>query len=425
MKVLLSHITGNPNSREAALALAEREWLSELHTTLCWKPSSWLDRWLPERWTKMLRRRAFPSEVLKCVRTHGMDEIVRLLVRDSPLPAARRWLAALLVARPNNLVFDAAVARSIKKGTECDAVYGYIDASLLTFRAAKARGLRCLYEIPTLYWRAKQHLLREETVNEPLWAMTLPSECENHAEQAQRDEELQLADVVVVPSEFVRQSLTEAPAFKGHVVVVPYGSPPEAIQGEERSTSQGDKQSSQGSALRVLFVGNLGQAKGLSYLAKAMGLLVPGTVELTLVGRRVTEQRCEPLEKLLREHQHIDGLPNAEVLELMAQYDVLVLPTLFEGMSLTVLEAMSQGLVVLTTIHSGYQGVMTDGREGFIIPIRDANAIADRLNYLAKHRAELATMKIAARALAKDLSAARYRAAVAAVVSQSLTGASL
>ena len=54
------------------------------------------------------------------------------------------------------------MARSIQRGADCDAVYGYIDASLLSFRAAKARGLRCFYEVPTIYWRTKQRLLRED-----------------------------------------------------------------------------------------------------------------------------------------------------------------------------------------------------------------------------------------------------------------------
>jgi glycosyltransferase involved in cell wall biosynthesis len=159
--------------------------------------------------------------------------------------------------------------------------------------------------------------------------------------------------------------------------------------------------------VRVLFVGNLTQAKGLSYLAEALQAL--RSVSLTIVGRRVNGTNCPALEAFLQSHRHIDGLPNNELMNLMRQHDVLVLPTLYEGMSLSVLEAMSQGLAVITTPHSGFEDVITDGVEGFIIPIRDAAQLADRLMFLAASPETLAKMKHKAAEKSRMLSTQEYR----------------
>jgi alpha-maltose-1-phosphate synthase len=172
--------------------------------------------------------------------------------------------------------------------------------------------------------------------------------------------------------------------------------------------------------LRALFVGNLGQAKGLSYLGEAMRMIPRDAVALTLIGKRVCIVHCAPLEAMLCEHHHINGLPQEGVLAAMPSYDVLVLPTLFEGMSLTVLEAMSQGLAVITSTQSGYLGVMQSGTQGFVIAPRDPRALADALMTLAQDRGALQAMKNAGLAMAARFSAASYRQRLAQLVADEI-----
>jgi glycosyltransferase involved in cell wall biosynthesis len=80
----------------------------------------------------------------------------------------------------------------------------------------------------------------------------------------------------------------------------------------------------------------------------------------------------------------------------MAEHDVLVFPSLAEGFGLVITEALSRGLPVITTPHTGGPDFMVDGREGFIVPIRDPDAIAERLARLAEDRDLLAAMSEAA-----------------------------
>jgi glycosyltransferase involved in cell wall biosynthesis len=209
---------------------------------------------------------------------------------------------------------------------------------------------------------------------------------------------LELSDTVIVASDFTRRTLQLAPTRELNVHVIPYGAPPVAPPLAPPPS---------GGKLRVLFVGALGQRKGLSYLLSAMRQ-VAGVAELTLLGRK-TSEACEPLNAATRAHRWIPSLPHHEVLAEMARHDVLVFPSLFEGFGLVLLEAMSGGLPVITTAHTAGPDFIREGVDGFIVPIRSAAAISEKLEVLAKDRELLAEMKRAARATADRCSWDGYR----------------
>jgi alpha-maltose-1-phosphate synthase len=56
-----------------------------------------------------------------------------------------------------------------------------------------------------------------------------------------------------------------------------------------------------------------------------------------------------------------------------------VLPTVFEGFGLVIVEAMAAGLPVITTAHSMGPDVVTNGKNGWIVPIRDSSSLKDRI----------------------------------------------
>ena len=68
-----------------------------------------------------------------------------------------------------------------------------------------------------------------------------------------------------------------------------------------------------------------------------------------------------------------------QVVRLLQQSDVFLLPSLSEGISNAVLEAMACGLPVVTTECGGMREVVTDGVEGFVVPVRDPEAMAGAL----------------------------------------------
>ncbi|WP_395734033.1 glycosyltransferase family 4 protein [Prosthecobacter sp.] len=403
MQILISHLTGNLNSSAAALAYAELSMLAEFHTTLV--VPAWM-RWLSVElgWKSGIsNRRLFPRSVRPMLRSHPMTELLRLACRSSA-----RLRNSRLGRNHGSLEqavqrFDAAVARSVAQSQGLQAVHAYMDTAEQTFRAARAQGIRTIYELPTPYWRFTHDIVVVEARSQPEWAMTLPVMDKNSEAMQRRDRELQLADVVLVPSELVRDSLKMAPPFPAQVHVVPYGCP-------ELQTPITRPPSTLASLhpLRVLYVGSLNQGKGLAYLAEAMNGLEE-LATLTVIGSRTSVAPCAALNRMLLEHRHLSGLSHEEVLTEMRQHDVLVLPTLYEGLALVLLESMACGLTVITTVHSGLAGLIENGQEGFIVPIRDATAIHDRLRQLARDAVLLQTMQQAAQAWSRVHSWQRYR----------------
>ena len=411
MQILLSHLTGNMNSCAAAQAYAEAGLLAEFHTTLV--VPSWLRRlsvglgWRNGIWN----RRLFPNQVLPMLRAHPILELLRLACRSSARLRHSRFGRRHGSLEQAVLRFDLAVSRVLVKRQGLRAVHAYMDTAEQTFLAARQRGIRTIYELPTPYWRFTRDMVAAEAECQPQWAMTLPVMDADSEAMQRRDRELQLADVVIVPSELVRDSLILAPPFQAQVLVVPYGCP-EPVQNSEFKV-----EILTAPRLRVLYVGSLNQGKGLAYLAEAMtGLEEVAT--LTVIGSRTSVTPCAALDRVLADHRHRSGLSHEEVLAEMRQHDVLVLPTLYEGLALVLLEAMACGLAVVTTTHSGLTGLIREGREGFIVPTRDAAAIHDRLWQLAGDAALLKTMQQAALAWSREHSWRRYREQLREVVLQ-------
>jgi glycosyltransferase involved in cell wall biosynthesis len=166
--------------------------------------------------------------------------------------------------------------------------------------------------------------------------------------------------------------------------------------------------------LRALFVGHLSQRKGLADLHEAMKH-VHGLATLTLIGPRITTD-CPALDQVIRTHRWLPPVPHFRLLELMAEHDVLVFPSIVEGFGLVITEALSRGLPVITTPNTGGPDLMIDGREGFIVPIRSPDAIADRLTRLAEDRDLLAGMSEAALATARRNPWARYEEGILRIV---------
>jgi glycosyltransferase involved in cell wall biosynthesis len=100
----------------------------------------------------------------------------------------------------------------------------------------------------------------------------------------------------------------------------------------------------------------------------------------------------------------------------MARHDVFVFPSLFEGFGLVILEAMSQGLPVIVTPNTGAVGVVENGVDGFLVPVRDVEAICAVLEELVVRPGQLQAMRVAAQKKAAMFSWERYRERLSRVV---------
>jgi glycosyltransferase involved in cell wall biosynthesis len=225
-----------------------------------------------------------------------------------------------------------------------------------------------------------------------------------------KEEELALTDHLIVPSEFVRRTLSKADSLRASINVVPYGAPATTFDSKVKRSMPGK--------LKVIFVGALTQRKGLSYLLRAIERL-GSRVELTIVGKKVAN--CSVLDRALAAHRWIPSLPHRLVLEEISRQDVMVFPSLFEGFGLVILEAMAAGVPVVTTSNGGGPELISDGEDGFIVPIRDVEAIAERLELLLHDPERLSAMSHAALLKTRQHTWSSYRQRLAGVVQQAVT----
>lgn len=401
--VLLSRTTVNQNSRNALRSLVEHEMLAEFWTTFVWDPKSIWNSLLPYSLRRQLSRRAIPEAPPELVRSVPWREFVRLGARGTFL---QNFLSS--DERPFSVAgmdrnFDKRVAQRIGE-FHPDIVYANEGAALQTFREAKRHGVITVDEQSSSYWRWTRSVFREEAERSPEFADILPALTDPDDRFQWKEEELHLADYILVPSEHVKCTLAGVvPDEK--IRLISYGAPevkPRPNMGRES-----------GAPLRVLFVGNLGQHKGIGYLLEAMRML-GDKAELTLVGRRLHPNA--KVDQACRHWRWHETLAHSQVLEIMLHADVLVLPSLSEGCALVVLEGLACGLPVVITPNTGSLAFVRDGQEGFIVPIRRADLIAERLEVLQRDREMLAEMSRRAQATAAQYSWDRYRADWAQII---------
>lgn len=398
--ISLIHPTGNPNSREAARALSETNLLKDVITTIAYNPES--PKWqylnvLPQKIrdsiTYELGRRIWMTPGNVPVKTHLWQELIRvLLVRTRVYRYA--GLSSQRLADWIYLSLDRHVAKHHL--SVCDAVYAYEDGAATTFQEAKKQGILCFYDLPIPFYQSIQEIIREEAQLFPDLASVL--ETNSPAWKLERKEqEVQLADHIFVASHFTYKSLLCIGIEPEKISIIAYGSPSDYFQPFPKK----DKQ------FRALYVGQIKPHKGTHYLLQAWQELQLHNAELLLVGKNLFPQGW--LNRYTDVFRHVPSVPHVALNQYYSSANVLVFPSLFEGFGLVLLEAMACGIPVITTFNVGGKDILTDGIEGFIVPIRDVEALKEKLEWCYRHPQELAEMGQAARQKAEQLTWNLYR----------------
>jgi alpha-maltose-1-phosphate synthase len=391
-QVAVIHPTGNRFVRETLRAFEDAGILQGFYTTIAWQENSFINKLLPKDVASELKRRSYAGVPPSKIHQHPFREALRLLGQRLPSFAEEIFSTDDIY---NTL--DLQAAKVFRRKPE-GAVYAYEDGAEQVFRAAKQHSSACIYDLPIGYWRYYHRLVAEEHELQPEWSETLGGLTDGPAKLAKKDRELELADCIIVASSFTSRTLSEYPqSLQAPVHQIGYGAP---VPGPERVAT------SRSQPLRVLYAGSIGQRKGIGYLVQALDrLTVPYT--FTLLGRPTARPRV--LEQVLARHTWISSVPHERMLDIMREHDVLVLPSLFEGYGLVITEAMAQGTVVIATPNTAAPDIMTEGEDGFIVPIRSAESIAAALTRLAEDRDLLLAMSRAAQATAATLTWDKYR----------------
>jgi glycosyltransferase involved in cell wall biosynthesis len=203
------------------------------------------------------------------------------------------------------------------------------------------------------------------------------------------------ADLITVPSTFARQTFVERGIASSRLAVLRYGVDLSAF------TPAPDRRVEEG--FRVLFAGLVSLRKGFPYLLEAARTMahMPGFA-FDVAGAQLPVMRSmlRGTERWVRYLGHVNAVSLPEVHRNAA---VFVMPSIEEGMPVVLIQALASGVPVIATPNTGAEDLVTDGVEGFIVPPRSAEAIAERLALLYEDRRMRREMGDAARARAEQL----------------------
>lgn len=234
------------------------------------------------------------------------------------------------------------------------------------------------------------------------WELALPD-----ADYRQLSEEAGMAQHLIAASSFTRSTLVEAGVPAERIIVIPYGI-------DAGRYLRGKRVRDAGEPLRLLFVGTIGQRKGIKYLLQALELLPPHKVELTICGRVVDDLSIfngKPAGVKVFPSIGVEGL-----LEAYREADLFVFPSLAEGFAQVLLEALASGLPVISTTRTAAPDLIRHGQEGFIIEPGSVSEIAQYIEQFLRRPEILSPMRAAARRRAEHFTWQRFRQSIAAYV---------
>jgi glycosyltransferase involved in cell wall biosynthesis len=134
---------------------------------------------------------------------------------------------------------------------------------------------------------------------------------------------------------------------------------------------------------RLIMVARFNEQKDQTTLLKAISQLKNDSISLDLVGSGPSLESCKALAKSLGIENQVYFLGDRrDVPDLLAQSQIFILSTHYEGLPISILEAMRAGLPVVATSVNGIPEEVMDGKTGLLAPHQDIKALANALHIL-------------------------------------------
>jgi glycosyltransferase involved in cell wall biosynthesis len=261
---------------------------------------------------------------------------------------------------------DAHVARVLRP---CNIFVGLSGHNYKAGRRAKSLGAHWVCDRGSSHIRYQAHILKEEYLRwgipfngVPKWAI--------EAEEA----EYAACDLITIPSLFAERTFIEAGVPHSKLRRIPYGVDLKRFSSVcEPANGRFD----------VVFVGGVGVRKGIPYLIEAFRLLKHPHKSLKIIGS-IEPSFAEWVRNIRDDNiMFLGSMPQVALKEFLSRSHVFVLPSVEDGFGMVMAQAMACGCPVIATENTGGPDLISDGKEGYVVPIRDAKTIAEAMQRLA------------------------------------------
>ncbi len=243
---------------------------------------------------------------------------------------------------------------------------------------------------PTLLMRGSSHIaLQRRLLDEESRRVSADLDRPSDWMVARELREYQRATRIVVLSSFAEQSFVDEGVPRDRLALLPLGVDLGAFRASPETVAARCQRIRDGRPLTVLYAGTVSFQKGFWDLAEVIRRTSPSRLRFVMAGTVLPE--CQSLLDALGSRvESLGPLPQAQLPAFYRQGDVFVFPTLQDGFGLVLTQAKASGLPIVATTNCAAPDLVRDHRDGWVLPIRDAPAFADRLNWCHGHREALA-----------------------------------
>lgn len=263
----------------------------------------------------------------------------------------------------NNHLFDFLAAQSLE---QCDVFHFVNSVGLYSARKAKSRDAKIVCDV-----RQEHPFFQERILSEEAKLQNVKVEITGKPYEQKMIDEFELADFFVVPSTHAKNTFVAEGYDARRISVIPYGIDLRRFHPRPRTDA----------VFRVICVGSITLRKGIHYLLQAFKELSLPNAELLLIGN--VDSHFKPvLAKYERVFRHLAAIPKVALIDYYSNSSVFVLPSLADAYPLVVLEAMACGIPAIVSTNNGVRETIKEGETGFVVPIRDVEALKEKILFL-------------------------------------------
>ena len=366
MKIVVSTPNINLNISKVVGIFKKLNYLDAFWTTFYFPFSS-----------KLLQKRYYNEIKYKFVRFNPIKEIIRKICIILKLKKFYYKDEDIFSAYSVSKDLDKKVAKYLSKSKGISIIYSYEDCSKESFKVAKSKNIKTIYDLTSPYWRFKKKILEEELYLQPDWNLS-STEVVSDNKCIIKDEELNLSDQIIVASTFAAKSL-ELFNIKNepNIKIVPYG-----IDSPSKKTINAREINEK---FKIFFAGRPTLSKGIQYLIQSLEKVdFPWEIEIAGSNPENPDKISKKMDSFFRDERcnFLGQISNYELLKRMKKNHVFLFPSLFEGFGQVLLESIACGLPVITTYNTGGPDIIENKKSGFLTPIRDVNRTSQILSKL-------------------------------------------